>query len=58
MIRTASKPRSRACISTSASDANYAFAFFTGLRASEQIAVTWADHDRTRGLLRIERARV
>jgi integrase len=26
----------------------FEFAFFTGLRASEQIAVTWRDHDRKR----------
>jgi integrase len=43
----------------SAEDADYfEFAFFTGLRVSEQIAVTWRDHDRKRGLLRVRRARV
>lgn len=36
----------------------YEFAFFSGLRASEQIAITWRDHDRQKGLLRVERARV
>ena len=40
-------------------DADYfEFAFFTGLRASEQIALEWRDHDRQRGLLRVRRARV
>lgn len=40
-------------------DADYfEFAFFTGLRASEQIAVQWRDYDSQRGLLRIKRARV
>ena len=36
----------------------YEFAFFTGVRASEQIAVTWRDHDRVRNSLRVQRARV
>src|SRR5262249_52321344 len=36
----------------------FEFAFFTGLRASEQIALEWADFDRRRGLLRVSRARV
>ncbi len=36
----------------------FEFAFFSGLRASEQIAVEWRDLDRRRGLLRVERTRV
>ena len=36
----------------------FEFAFFTGLRASEQIALIWGDFDRKRGLLRVSRARV
>lgn len=36
----------------------FEFAFFSGLRASEQIALQWKDYDRQRGLLRIARARV
>ena len=36
----------------------FEFAFFSGLRASEQIALEWRDFDRKRGLLRVERARV
>lgn len=36
----------------------FEFAFFTGLRASEQIALDWKDYDRARGLLRVSRARV
>lgn len=36
----------------------FEFAFFAGLRASEQIALKWSDHDRTKGLLRVQRARV
>ncbi len=36
----------------------FEFAFFTGLRASEQIALAWGDLDRKRGLLRVSRARV
>lgn len=40
-------------------DADYfEFAFFSGMRPSEQIALTWRDYDRKRGLLRVERARV
>lgn len=40
-------------------DADYfEFAFFTGLRASEQIALEWRDYDRARGLIRVRRARV
>jgi integrase len=42
-----------------AEDADYfEFAFFTGLRPSEQIALEWRDFDRKRGLLRVQRARV
>lgn len=42
-----------------AEEADYfEFAFFTGLRVSEQIALEWRDHDRARGLLRVRRARV
>jgi integrase len=36
----------------------FEFAFFTGLRASEQIALRWPDYDRGKGLLRVQRARV
>jgi integrase len=36
----------------------FEFAFFSGLRASEQIALEWRDLDRRRGLLRVERTRV
>lgn len=36
----------------------FEFAFFSGLRASEQIALEWKDYDRKRGLLRVARARV
>lgn len=36
----------------------FEFAFFSGLRASEQIALEWKDYDRKRGLLRVTRARV
>ena len=36
----------------------FEFAFFTGVRASEQIALEWKDYDRKRGLLRVARARV
>ena len=36
----------------------FEFAFFSGLRASEQIALRWVDHDRGKGLLRVQRARV
>ena len=36
----------------------FEFAFFSGLRASEQIALEWRDFDRKRGLLRVSRARV
>lgn len=36
----------------------FEFAFFSGLRVSEQIALEWRDLDRRRGLLRVERTRV
>ena len=36
----------------------FEFAFFSGLRASEQIALRWPDYDRAKGLLRVQRARV
>ena len=36
----------------------FEFAFFAGLRASEQIALRWPDYDRGKGLLRVQRARV
>jgi integrase len=36
----------------------FEFAFFSGLRASEQIALKWSDHDRAKDLLRVQRARV
>jgi len=40
-------------------DANYfEFAFFTGLRPSEEIALLWSDADLQAGRLRVERARV
>jgi integrase len=36
----------------------YEFAFFSGLRVSEQIALEWRDFDRKRGILRVSRAKV
>lgn len=36
----------------------FEFAFFAGLRASEQIALRWEDYDAKVGLLHVERARV
>jgi len=36
----------------------FEFAFFSGVRVSEQIALEWTDLDRKRGLLRVTRAKV
>jgi integrase len=36
----------------------FEFAFFSGLRVSEQIALQWRDVDRKRGLVRVRRAKV